>query len=609
MKLIQSYDFVGLQETHSTDGAVKAMSMPTGIRPFWSHGSTRKAGIGLLVKEQFLLSFNAVTDDSWEEVEPGRAAVLRLRGPQGALDIFVLYHHTGASTQAKSSRSSTRAFLSTAIQPQAEVLSILMGDFNYVAHHRDRFNKANNNGVESSDGTEESSFRRVLGEPFDLCELQQEEYTHDSALGRSRLDRVYSNHHLSDQLDRRIGCVALNWVPWLSAHRPVGFFRQTRSKDKAANAHVPMAPMKDRQWPRRVALRYGELRSEDGPQDQPMRRLVLIKQAIREVSRAMDSEKSRQRAESTDDKLGWTMRFIRASEELRMTTLRKCVEAYPHLATLTDAENPNNRLGAGLQNVRRYAVEMARTSVVEDMRRLYADSQQLDELQRTMRRENIQTRLNRRVPGTTTSLKAMRTPDGRVTVDPGEMAAVLQDHWGTTFSARSIHEDKLQAWLSEVFPDGGQGRTVTGLPEPTSARWHVEREDVEKAIKASSDTMPGPDGIPYAAWRALGPLGIDILFDAAEVLATPDGPQRMQDAADGENHEFNLGILCCLPKKVTGTDATAGDFYSAENTRPLSIVNTDNRLITNAYRLRWEPLFNDLGVGVSSWQCDRCCPM
>ena len=224
MKLIQSYDFVGLQETHSTDGAVKAMSMPTGIRPFWSHGSTRKAGIGLLVKEQFLLNFNAVTDDSWEEVEPGRAAVLRLRGPQGALDIFVLYHHTGASTQAKSSRSSTRAFLSTAIQPQAEVLSILMGDFNYVAHHRDRFNKANNNGVESSDGTEESSFRRVLGEPFDLCELQQEEYTHDSALGRSRLDRVYSNHHLSDQLDRRIGCVALNWVPWFSAHRPLVFF-------------------------------------------------------------------------------------------------------------------------------------------------------------------------------------------------------------------------------------------------------------------------------------------------------------------------------------------------------------------------------------------------
>ena len=52
-----------------------------------------------------------------------------------------------------------------------------------------------------------------------------------------------------------------------------------------------------------------------------------------------------------------------------------------------------------------------------------------------------------------------------------------------------------------------------------------------------------------------------------------------------------MGLLCCLPKKPSGADPTTGEYYSAENTRPLSIVNTDNRLIANSYRLRWEPIF------------------
>jgi hypothetical protein len=33
-----------------------------------------------------------------------------------------------------------------------------------------------------------------------------------------------------------------------------------------------------------------------------------------------------------------------------------------------------------------------------------------------------------------------------------------------------------------------------------------------------------------------------------------------------------------------------GDYFAADATRPLAIVNTDNRLIASAYRLRWEPI-------------------
>ena len=468
-----------------------------------------------------------------------------------------------------------------------------MGDFNYVAHKRDRFSKVDANWSDNEDATEERRFCRILRDPFGFCELEQEEYTHDSARGRSRLDRIYSNHHLTDQLDRRIGCAALAWVRQLSAHRPVAFFRQHSAHGNVDN-RVPAAPMKDPRWSQRVALRYGELRRSDASEDQPIRRLLLIKQAIRDVCKKMDNEQTEREAVSTDDKLGWAMRYIRAAEELRFGALRKCVQAYPHLISLAHPDDPNSRLGTGLQAVRQHAIELARTAVADDIHKLYRDRQQLDEMQRTVRRDSIQLRLKRLVPGAASALNAVCTADGSITTEPVAMADALRSHWGPTFAARAVDGDMLTAWLQEVYPDGGSGYAVSGLPCPTSDAWRVDRESIEKAVTISSDSMPSPDGIPYVAWRCLGPLGIDILLDAASTLASPDGPRLMQNAngSSSDDHEFNLGILCCLPKKASGNDPTVGDYHAAENTRPLSIVNTDNRLIANAYRLKWEPVFN-----------------
>ena len=55
---------------------------------------------------------------------------------------------------------------------------------------------------------------------------------------------------------------------------------------------------------------------------------------------------------------------------------------------------------------------------------------------------------------------------------------------------------------------------------------------------------------------------------------------------------FNHAILCCLPKAPSRTDTLHGDVYAPSKTRPLSIVNTDNRIIANAYRLMMEPIIN-----------------
>ena len=51
------------------------------------------------------------------------------------------------------------------------------------------------------------------------------------------------------------------------------------------------------------------------------------------------------------------------------------------------------------------------------------------------------------------------------------------------------------------------------------------------------------------------------------------------------DHDFNLGNMVFLPKKPAGNDPVLGDYHTAGDVRPLVIVNTDNRLVANLFRL------------------------
>ncbi len=60
---------------------------------------------------------------------------------------------------------------------------------------------------------------------------------------------------------------------------------------------------------------------------------------------------------------------------------------------------------------------------------------------------------------------------------------------------------------------------------------------------------------------------------------------------DGDgNTPFNFATLALIPKKTAGTSDDGTHYFRPEDFRPLSIVNTDNRLMANAYRLRIDPI-------------------
>ena len=84
--------------------------------------------------------------------------------------------------------------------------------------------------------------------------------------------------------------------------------------------------------------------------------------------------------------------------------------------------------------------------------------------------------------------------------------------------------------------------------------------DIRNAVRRSNNSSPGPDGVPFAAWRAAPDLAAPLLLAVLLQLC------RGQHPPPGFNH----GLLFLIPKKHTGL---------VSDTRPISVTNTDNRIL------------------------------
>ena len=117
---------------------------------------------------------------------------------------------------------------------------------------------------------------------------------------------------------------------------------------------------------------------------------------------------------------------------------------------------------------------------------------------------------------------------------------------------------------------------------------------MSNSLKHAGDSAPSPDGIPYGAWRALKDLGVSVLHRVAISMESADAHSQVRaaylDEPGAGDHDFNLSTMVYIPKVASGEDAEFGEFFHPKDLRPLSIVNTDNRTIANAMRLRWESI-------------------
>ena len=131
-------------ETHSNPGKTKAFEdklLQLGFRAFWSHGGNRRAGVGILIRHEFLALFNSMPPQ-WIDISPGEMACLQLTGSSGNLDLFSIYFPTGNQATHGSTltekRNLCRSILANHIRPNNESLSIVGGDLDFCVAMDDR---------------------------------------------------------------------------------------------------------------------------------------------------------------------------------------------------------------------------------------------------------------------------------------------------------------------------------------------------------------------------------------------------------------------------------------------------------------------------------------
>ena len=145
-------------------------------------------------------------------------------------------------------------------------------------------------------------------------------------------------------------------------------------------------------------------------------------------------------------------------------------------------------------------------------------------------------------------------PDKIPSNDPKLIGPLIQNHYGKIWQAADTgpnRQEKLQAYLVDY------DRRVA--PEDIL---DVSLELVQKAIHMAPATSPGPDGVPFSAFKACLELASPILLEVCKFLGVKRG-----DAAMGN---FNEAILFLLPKK---------DTLEVDDTRPISVNNAGNRIV------------------------------
>ncbi|CAK0851716.1 unnamed protein product [Prorocentrum cordatum] len=590
-RLMRTHD-VGLwTETHGTQGSCDVWRNPPGCTSWWSPGHVAgSAGVGITVKNSFLRQF---TDSPrWKIILRGRAAVLQLRGPGGALDLVVTYFHTGAAMAqhdidaagllhlhraptAAELREALRRRLAQQITHQDAALTILGGDFNYVAEVADRRCATTAVATGGRDRGEQASWQRQLALPHGLHELHQPDMSYASPTSRSGDDRLYCKQAATESLDRAMTCVALDWCPKLSRHRAISYRREVPRRTQGDHAPLPDQVIEHPEWPRLVALAWQDLLKDD-PGGSSLKQLALLKAAMRRAARSLNyTFGSSADALTHEDKQGMTMKFLRSSERGSATGISQCILRYPVPTDLVD--NPYDfSLGHGrrLRLVRQHSVELARSRAIDEFSQLHNDLHDLTPDQAARRRQRNHRLLTRLAPGRGCSHYAVRDHAGHVSTDPSHVTKALEDHWAGVFSRKDTDRRLRQEWLADEAAHfrPADRRHVPGGVAPF--------ECFQQAIAHTKKSSPGPDGIPFRAWQRLGTFAARALYDAFLSMVSPGG----LDSMEMDWNDFSESSMVILPKKPTAANSQGLEFFSIQR------AYADDLAMTLAHGTRGAPV-------------------
>ena len=102
---------------------------------------------------------------------------------------------------------------------------------------------------------------------------------------------------------------------------------------------------------------------------------MLLKEAIKEVSDRCENDSGCvTTAESLEDRLGTTMKFMKSSEAGFIIAISACIARYPALKDLvTNPYDVEGNLSVKLQKVRDHAIDLAREHATDELNQAHED--------------------------------------------------------------------------------------------------------------------------------------------------------------------------------------------------------------------------------------------
>ena len=149
--------------------------------------------------------------------------------------------------------------------------------------------------------------------------------------------------------------------------------------------------------------------------------------------------------------------------------------------------------------------------------------------------------------------------------DAHDMLKAFADAWGSVFQEQAIDKRLAERIAAEYS---------ARVHWDWSATRPIDRRAVANSVSRLLDTACGRDGIPNAAWKWGGEIGINYLHKL--VFAHLGNKQRP--------HDINEGETVFIPKGEEEDDGRVVKdivFRAAMETRPLTLKNSDNKLVAS----------------------------
>jgi len=159
--------------------------------------------------------------------------------------------------------------------------------------------------------------------------------------------------------------------------------------------------------------------------------------------------------------------------------------------------------------------------------------------------------------------------DGNIIRSEPELSLATGCAWQPTFNPKAFDEQAAETFLQSLGNIGEYSQT------PPPDFWVYYR-----TIYSMGDTMPGNDGLPYSSWRSSGVRGVRCLMNTDLDLRRGISPPP----------SFNESGILFAPKGSQPHDPVEV-IREPLQTRPLSLKNSDNKLIVASNVKSLEPQY------------------